>query len=312
MAAPVTYMPQVSPVAPRIDSNPGYIAANRSGRRAKVIVLASPKGGTGKSTLTLNLAVYLALRMRNYGKRVCVIDANFQQADAGKLLDHYSPNIVNVARDRSAINPEQIEQFLIHRPDYNLSALLGPAVPEEANPQLFTGALYSAILEALRPNFDYIFIDTPVAEKFHDIFSNFALPQADYIIVPITPAYHTVMNVDGWLSGIIQPTSANGAGIDPNIVGIVLNQHRENVGITEADIQEELYQWKYLGSIPDTNEWVRAINSNELIATKNIHELNTAFSRILYAATGEEEMLYGIDLAPQSSKRRGLRGLFGR
>jgi cellulose biosynthesis protein BcsQ len=277
------------------------------GRRARVITVTSPKGGTGKSTLTLNLAVYLGLRLRKQGKRVCVIDANFQQADAGKLLDKYSPNIVNLSKDRAAITPEQIERYLIERPDLNISALLGPAIPSEANPVLFTGALYNQILEALRPNFDYIFIDTPVAEIFHDIFKNFALPQADFIVVPITPAYHTVMNADSWLNTITQPTHNQGEGIDPSIIGIVLNQSRENVGITEDEIRQELFHWKYLGSIPDTNEWVRALNNNELIATKNIHELNVAFGRILYEATGEQEMLYGIDLnAP--APRRGLLG----
>jgi cellulose biosynthesis protein BcsQ len=275
-------------------------------RRARVISVASPKGGTGKSSLTLNLAVALGLRLRKYGKRVCIIDANFQQADAGKLLDHYSPNIVNLSKDRAAIVPEQIERYLIHKPEYNISALLGPAIPSEANPALFTGALYNSILEALRPNFDYIFIDTPVAEIYHDIFKNFALPQSDFIIVPITPSYHTIMNADSWLSTITLPTHANGEGVDPSIIGIVLNQQRDNVGITEEEVQHELFHWKYLGSIPDTNEWVRAINNNELIATKNIHELNVAFGKILYAATGEQEMLYGIDLGSQRQDRRGI------
>jgi cellulose biosynthesis protein BcsQ len=267
---------------------------------------------THNSTLTLNLAVYLGLRLRKFNKRVCIIDANFQQADAGKLLDKYSPNIVSLSKDRSAIVPEQIERYLIHRPDLNISALLGPAIPSEANPALFTGALYNTILEALRPNFDYIFIDTPVAEIYHDIFKNFALPQSDFIIVPITPAYHTIMNADAWLSTITQPTHANGEGIDPAIIGIVMNQQRDNVGITEDEVRQELFHWKYLGSIPDTNEWVRALNNNELIATKNIHELNVAFGRILYEATGEQEMLYGIDLGSAGSDRPSILSRFRR
>ena len=98
------------------------------------------------------------------------------------------------------------------------------------------------------------------------------------------------------------PTHAQGEGIDPSIIGIVMNQQRENVGITEDEVRQELFHWKYLGSIPDTSEWIRALNNNELIATKNIHELNVAFGRILFEATHEQDLLYGLDLAASNER----------
>ncbi len=305
--------PTLRPLGPRPGSQEPSHYTGPHADNCKVIAVASPKGGTGKSTLSLNLAVYLGMRLHKYGKRVCLIDANFQQADAGKMLDSYKPNVTHIAKDRASIVPGQIERYLVHRPDLNLSALLGPPVPTEASPALYTGALYNSILDALRPNYDYVFIDTPVAELFHDIFENFVLPRSDYIVVPITPAYHTIMNVDAWLSSITQPTRGAGANVDPSKIGIIVNQARDNVGITLDDIRQELYHWRYLGSIPDTAEMIRALNENEIIATKNIHELNVAFSTILYAVTGEHEMAYGMDLGGDtSSSRRGLLSKFRR
>lgn len=280
-------------------------------RNARVITVTSPKGGTGKSTLTLNMAAYMALRVRPLNKRVCVIDANFQQADAGKMLNQYTPNITNIIKDQSSLAPNAIERYLVSRPDLNLSVLLGPATPEDANPAYLTPRLFNQILDALRHNFDYIFIDTPVAEVYHDLFRGFALPVADYIIVPLTPSVHTIMNVGAWLTQVTQPHHSNGDNVDPNRVGIVLNMAEEGVTIGEEQIRRELARWHYLGAIPRSKAWINAMNDSELVATKNYAELNVAFSQILYYATGEDILRYSAGPGPEATGRKGT-GLFRR
>jgi len=287
-----------------------YAGAGR--RMARVICVTSPKGGTGKSTLTLNMAAYMALRVKPYGKRVCVIDANFQQADAGKMLGQYSPNITNIIKDTASLAPNAIERYLVRREDLNLSVLLGPSMPEEANPQYLNARLYNQVLDALRPNFDYIFIDTPVAEVYHDLFRGFVLPAADYIIVPLTPVLHTIMNVDAWLHTVTLPRHTGGDDVDPNKVGIVLNQAEDGVDIGEVEIRRELSKWHFIGSVPRSKAWINAVNNYEMVATKNYHELNDSFSRILYFATGEEALLVGIAQGAPQVSTGGRRGLLGR
>lgn len=274
-------------------SRTGYTStAAHAGRRGYVITIAVAKGGTGKSSLTLNLAAFMGMRASIVGKTVCVIDSNFQQADAGKYLSIYSPNIHTITQNPALLTKEYILQGLAHKPEYNLSVLLGPTNVDEGNPANLTPELYNQILGLLKNHYDYIFIDTPVAEKYHQMFEKFAIPNADYMIVPVTPNMATIQDTDNWLQAAVvaDPRNRRG-GIAEDRIGIVLNRAEENIGCDELEVQQCLARWEYLGSIPETAAWKLANNRNELVVTKQnvegVAAINSAISSILYQATGE-------------------------
>lgn len=279
--------------------------AEKPARLGRVITVTAPKGGVGKSSTTLNLATYLGLALKGTGRNVCVIDANVQQADSGKYLNVHNPNVEELLRHPHDIHPDRITAHLIHKPMWNLSVLLGPSEPLTASPIHYSGKLYARILEALRGNYDYIFIDTPVAELFHDMFRAFALPYADYILVLAEPNYSTLYDIDMWLRAVCAGQAAGGAGVDPSKIGILLNRAEDGIDCSEEDVRSHLAGWTYLGSVPETKEMKRANNNNELIATKpelvNIHQ---AFALVLQQVTGEP--LVADQALLNEAKRGGL------
>jgi MinD-like ATPase involved in chromosome partitioning or flagellar assembly len=276
-------------------------------RRGYVMAVAVAKGGAGKSTLALNLGVWLGLRLRQAGKTVCVVDANYQQADIGKQLHRYSPNIVTLAKNPQDQDVTRISQHLLHMPNLNTTFLLGPTGVDDANPLWITPQLYSHAVEVLRQLFDYVIIDTPVAEFHNEIFDQFVLNHSDYILVPVTPDIVTLQSTDNWLQGITASKHQGGKGFERDRIGIVLNMAAEGVGMDESDVQRNLASWNFLGSVPSSRVWQAARNEEEIVATRNYAEVNASFSRILGNATGDPDIVNAYVPQPTQTQKSGRR-----
>ena len=278
------------------------------GRKGIVLAVTVAKGGAGKSSLTLNLGVWAALKLRAAGRTVCIVDANWQQADIGKQINQYTPNIATLSKNPGDVNAAGISKYMYRRNDLNTSFLLGPADDRERNPTWITSDLYCKSINALRELYDYIFVDTPVAEPYHELFSNFILQEADYLIVPVNPSWPTLANTESWLEHITLPKHVSGEGFNEKRIGVVLNRAEDGVDMSESDVQSELGRWCYLGAVPDSKEWRRAANNNEIIATRNIPEISQAFSRVLFAVLGEDALLMDIPTSDDAGgKKRGWR-----
>jgi chromosome partitioning protein len=76
----------------------------------KKILIANPKGGSGKTTLSTNLAGYFATK----GRKVCLLDLDKQQSSQGwlKRRPEHLP-IINGASNRSALSKKKNTDILI-------------------------------------------------------------------------------------------------------------------------------------------------------------------------------------------------------
>ncbi len=151
----------------------------------KVVSFSIFKGGTGKTTSTINTAAALVKK----GKRVLLVDLD-QQASATRYLDldpEQSPNLYDVYM---GIKPAQlaIRKTRFHI-DVLSSHVLLAAIEEALEPG--DELKLSDFLAPLRPSYDFILIDTPPGKA---MLAFNGLAAADLIIIPASAER---MAVDG-------------------------------------------------------------------------------------------------------------------
>lgn len=142
--------PLLVPVGPGKDTE-STPAPHHLGR---VIALYSPKGGVGRTTLAVNLAIAAA----QLGKSAVVVDASLQFGDVGVLLN-MSPKGGSVADIVSDVEQGAVEAIdgSLMRHSTGVSVLLSPASPETA--ELITAEHMRAILGRLRQTHDVVVVD---------------------------------------------------------------------------------------------------------------------------------------------------------
>src|SRR5438045_2285617 len=129
-------------------------AAAGDGREPGVIVaFFSPKGGVGRTTIAVNMAVAAATDL---GKKVVLVDASFQFGDVGVLLNLNPRNksIADLVPELEHGEPESLDTFVINH-SAGVRVLLAPPSPEMA--ELITPTGVKRVLEALRATTDLVF-----------------------------------------------------------------------------------------------------------------------------------------------------------
>src|SRR5213076_248390 len=121
----------------------------------QVIAVFSPKGGVGRTTMAVNLAVAAA---QDLGKKVCLVDGSFQFGDVGVLLNLNPKNksIADLVPELEQGEPESLDTFVINHSS-GIRVLLAPPSPEMA--ELITPSGVKKVLEALRKNHDLVIVD---------------------------------------------------------------------------------------------------------------------------------------------------------
>ena len=126
-----------------------------SGEAGLVVAVFSPKGGVGRTTVAVNLAVAAASLG---GKRVALMDGSFQFGDVGVLLNLNPKNksIADLVPELEAGDLESVEPFTINHSS-GVRVLLAPASPEAA--EHVTAVHVKRAIEALRAEHDLVIVD---------------------------------------------------------------------------------------------------------------------------------------------------------
>jgi pilus assembly protein CpaE len=124
-------------------------------RQGKVIVVISPKGGSGKTAVSSNVAV--ALGQRHPG-RVVAVDLDVQFGDLGTALSLNPEHTLAQLARTSQIDATTVKLFLTPY-EHGLYVLAGANDPADADS--ITHTHVSAVVPLLAQNFDYVVVDTP-------------------------------------------------------------------------------------------------------------------------------------------------------
>jgi len=294
----------VSPIRVGISSAPAVIPqaglfnpAAVELRNGRIVVIVVPKGGTGKSTFSLFSAFFTADALARSNKKVCLLDANLQQADAIRMLKRSqdASTIVNLVGD--VVNRQTVSNIIQHIG--NLDIVFGPLKPEEANPNIITPQMYASVAAVLREMYDYVIVDTPVADHYHPLFDQFLIPIADYMVCVLTPDRVPTERAIAYLLLKEAPVAIGGAGVDRGRIGIVLNKVTEDRVSAVTDSRHSLQAWNWLGMVKEDVTWREATDRGEI--PNFTAEAVGALAGIWYKITGEQ-VFATQQAAPERSK----------
>jgi pilus assembly protein CpaE len=118
-------------------------------------VILGPKGGTGKTLVSTNLAVALAAE----GRRPVLVDLDLQFGDIGLALGlRPDKTIYDLARSGGSLDEDKLDAYLV-RHSSGLRVLLAPTRPDHASA---VGVDFLRdVFTTLRSMSDYVIVDTP-------------------------------------------------------------------------------------------------------------------------------------------------------
>ncbi|MFN8377339.1 MAG: response regulator [Anaerolineae bacterium] len=131
-------------------------SSGSGGHAGHVIVVYSPQGGAGTTTISTNLAAGL---MRK-GIKVLIIDADLQFGDVGVFLKIQSQS--TLAELAPKVNDLDIEFFdsVVSTHESGLKVLLGPQRPELADEIEAVPDSVARIIERVASDYDFVVVDT--------------------------------------------------------------------------------------------------------------------------------------------------------
>ena len=192
--------------------------AGASADEGAMITVLGPKGGTGKTVTSSNLAVALALA----GKSAVLVDLDLQFGDVGLALGlEPKRTIYDLATSGGSLDADKIDGFLAEHPS-GARALLAPLRPDQA--AAVGTSFLREVFEILRSRYEFVIADTPPA------FTPEVIAAVDASSQLCMVGMLDALSLKDTKIGL---ETLEQMGYDPTTVTLVLNRADSSVGITQ-------------------------------------------------------------------------------
>jgi pilus assembly protein CpaE len=256
------------------------------GADGRILTVFSPKGGTGKTVMSCNLATAFA---KHGGKKTLLLDLDLQFGDAAIMLGiEPDKTIYDLVVAPGELDPEKLTGYTTRHAS-GVEVLPAPIRPEDA--ELVTEARITRLLEVAKESYEMIVVDT--SPFFHGPMLA-TLDSTDELLLVCGLDVPTIKNVRlslQTLELLSFPTER---------IRLVLNRANTNVGMKRGEVEAALEQ-RVRYEIPSDRAVPLAVNrGNPAVAS----DPKAEFSRAV------REMAKSLQPAePSQSKKRGWRAL---
>jgi pilus assembly protein CpaE len=203
--------------------------SGEQGEPGAIVAVFSPKGGVGRTTLAVNLAVAAATEL---GKKVVLVDGSFQFGDVGVLLN-LNPKNKSIADlvpelEQPGHEVESIDTMVINH-SAGIRVLLAPPSPEMA--ELITPSGVKRVIEALRLTHELVVVDC--TSYFNDT-TLAILDSADTILTMLSLEITSIKNMRLFLE------VADQLGWEGGKIRLILNRADSALGIRVQDVEHSI------------------------------------------------------------------------
>jgi pilus assembly protein CpaE len=274
--------------------------ADASGdRNGKVITVFSPKGGVGKTTVAVNLAVALS---GTGAARVCLVDLDLAFGDVAITLQLIPEHTIAEAIDAEEHLDFSLLETLLTRHE-NCSILAAPTHPEGKD--RISPALIRRVLRVLRRHFDYVIVDT--SPSFDDQVLH-AFDETDECILVATLDVPTVKNMK------VAIETLDGLDLVQGHRHLLLNRADDEVGLSPANV-ETLLKMPVATALPTALAVANATNHGRpIVLSRPDHPVSKALVRLAISLSSSESMdgKPATKAGGKSIQTEQKRGVFGR
>jgi pilus assembly protein CpaE len=194
--------------------------------KGKIVTVYSPKGGTGCTTIAVNLAIAL----NNEDTRTALVDANLQFGDVAVFVNEQGKNtILELAPRVDELEPEIVEEILIKHEASGIRILAAPQKPEMA--EKVSADQFAKVLQYLQRMYSYVVVDT--SSILTDVVLS-TIDISDVIVLVTTQEIPAIKNARLFLD-LLQTM-----GINKEKIVFAMNRYDKRIAITPERVSDNL------------------------------------------------------------------------